>query len=276
MSGVPAMIFREGETVQLIGSGERIMCQGIVRDDPGPPGFVVVQYALGGKTYVQSRPRKSILPLKKVRRDEPIEDAQTTGQDSGGSGADSARSDDREGRSEVKSGRSRALLPGGSEGLAASERDGTDADGDSERSRDSAGPRAHEPEDEDRARGSDHRGSGARATATTESEQWAPWLEAKETPQSNGSSGSATTTATEAAIVRAADHCRIAAQKAVLRYPPYNSAHEAYGVLVEEVAEFFDEVRKKDHLRSRLRLKNEAIDIAVVAIRIAAMYEDPR
>ncbi|HHH29062.1 MAG TPA: hypothetical protein ENK57_12060 [Polyangiaceae bacterium] len=55
-------------------------------------------------------------------------------------------------------------------------------------------------------------------------------------------------------------------------FAPYNSAHEAYGVLAEEVAELFDEVRKKSHLRSRLALRNEAIDVAVVAVRIAALY----
>jgi hypothetical protein len=88
--------------------------------------------------------------------------------------------------------------------------------------------------------------------------------------------GEQTTTAKEETIARAAGLCCKAALKAAERHAPYNSAHEAYGVLLEEVTEFFDEVRKKSHLRSRLRLKNEAIDIAAVAIRIAAMYEDPR
>lgn len=51
----------------------------------------------------------------------------------------------------------------------------------------------------------------------------------------------------------------------------YSSWHEAYGVLAEEVAELFDEIREQDanphHIRS------EAIDIAVVALRIARQVD---
>lgn len=54
----------------------------------------------------------------------------------------------------------------------------------------------------------------------------------------------------------------------------FSSPHEAFGVLAEEVAEFFDEVRKRDRMWSKLALRNEAIDIAVVALRIAATYSD--
>lgn len=75
-------------------------------------------------------------------------------------------------------------------------------------------------------------------------------------------------------IGRASAAVETAARVAEHNYPPYASAHEAYGVLVEEVAEFFDEVRKKSHLRSKLAMKNEAIDIGAVALRIVALCEE--
>ena len=50
---------------------------------------------------------------------------------------------------------------------------------------------------------------------------------------------------------------------------PFNSAHEAYGVISEEVAEFFDEVRLKRKDRNPLRMRHELTQIAAVAIRAA-------
>lgn len=55
-------------------------------------------------------------------------------------------------------------------------------------------------------------------------------------------------------------------------HPRYASAHEAYGVLCEEVREFASEVYAKDRLRSPLRMTLEAYDIAVVAVRIALTF----
>lgn len=51
------------------------------------------------------------------------------------------------------------------------------------------------------------------------------------------------------------------------KYKPFNSAHEAYGVLAEEVDEFWDEVKKRRTLRSPERMREELIQIAAVAIR---------
>lgn len=45
----------------------------------------------------------------------------------------------------------------------------------------------------------------------------------------------------------------------------FRNAHEAYGVLAEEVAEFFDEVRRKS-IRKEC-MKRELIQIACVAAR---------
>lgn len=53
-----------------------------------------------------------------------------------------------------------------------------------------------------------------------------------------------------------------------MRWPAYHSPHEMYGVLCEEVAELFDEVRRKDFDKDAAR--KELIQIAAVAIRGAA------
>lgn len=63
-------------------------------------------------------------------------------------------------------------------------------------------------------------------------------------------------------------------ERVVAKFPEYNSAHETYGVLAEELAEFFDEVRKKGHLRSQLAMRTELAQIACVAIRGMVALED--
>lgn len=46
-----------------------------------------------------------------------------------------------------------------------------------------------------------------------------------------------------------------------------NSAHEAYSVILEELDEFWDEVKKKRTHRSDLRMASELIQIAAMAMR---------
>lgn len=54
------------------------------------------------------------------------------------------------------------------------------------------------------------------------------------------------------------------------RFGDFASLHEALGVLIEEVREFEDAVRKRQGDQSRqLDAEQEAIDIAAVALRIA-------
>lgn len=50
---------------------------------------------------------------------------------------------------------------------------------------------------------------------------------------------------------------------------PVNSAHEAYGLISEELAEFFEEVRKKREHRSPQRMHDELMQIATICIRSA-------
>lgn len=53
------------------------------------------------------------------------------------------------------------------------------------------------------------------------------------------------------------------------QHPPYASAHEAYAVLLEEVEEFWQEVRKKRQHRDRGNMLKELVQIAAVAQKAA-------
>lgn len=50
---------------------------------------------------------------------------------------------------------------------------------------------------------------------------------------------------------------------ACVRYPEFNSAHEGYAVLLEEVDDLWDEVKKRDPAAMR----TEAIQVAAMALR---------
>ena len=50
-------------------------------------------------------------------------------------------------------------------------------------------------------------------------------------------------------------------------HAPMNSAHEAYAVILEELDEFWEEVRKKKECRSEEKMREELIQIAAMAIR---------
>ena len=63
-------------------------------------------------------------------------------------------------------------------------------------------------------------------------------------------------------------------EKAERNWPPYNSAHEGFAVLKEEVDELWDHVKMKQQNRNLAAMKNEAIQVAAVAIRFAASVCD--
>jgi len=48
---------------------------------------------------------------------------------------------------------------------------------------------------------------------------------------------------------------------------PQLSAHESYAVILEEVDEFWDEVKKKSRERSNAAMRTELIQIAAMAVR---------
>lgn len=54
---------------------------------------------------------------------------------------------------------------------------------------------------------------------------------------------------------------------AVAKFPAFNSAHEGFSVLAEEVDELWDEVKAKQGARDLARLRKEAVQVAAMAIR---------
>lgn len=59
-------------------------------------------------------------------------------------------------------------------------------------------------------------------------------------------------------------------ERARAKHAPLNSAHEAYAVILEELDEFWEEVRKKREVRSKSRMASELIQTAVVCVRAVA------
>jgi hypothetical protein len=56
-------------------------------------------------------------------------------------------------------------------------------------------------------------------------------------------------------------------QRAMCLHQPLHSAHEAYGVLLEEVDELWDEVKKNSKTRDAMLMREEAIQVAAMAVR---------
>lgn len=56
-------------------------------------------------------------------------------------------------------------------------------------------------------------------------------------------------------------------QRASSIYPAFNSAHEGYAVLLEEVEELWDEVKKSPKKRDIARMREEAVQVAAMAVR---------
>ena len=58
-------------------------------------------------------------------------------------------------------------------------------------------------------------------------------------------------------------------QRATSMYGPMHSPHEGFAILKEEVDELWDEVKRKPLERSNERMREEAIQIAAMAMRFA-------
>lgn len=54
--------------------------------------------------------------------------------------------------------------------------------------------------------------------------------------------------------------------KARKRFAPFNSAHEGYAVMLEELDELWDEIKAQNNERSRDKLRNEAKQVAAMAV----------
>ncbi len=54
---------------------------------------------------------------------------------------------------------------------------------------------------------------------------------------------------------------------AMAMHEPMNSVHEAYAIILEELEEFWQEVRKRKNKRDIRNMRKELIQIAAMAIR---------
>jgi hypothetical protein len=54
---------------------------------------------------------------------------------------------------------------------------------------------------------------------------------------------------------------------ATRKFKPFNSAHEGYAVLAEEVDELWEEVKKKPSEERKNLMRAEAIQVAAMALR---------
>ena len=54
---------------------------------------------------------------------------------------------------------------------------------------------------------------------------------------------------------------------AISKFPPFNSAHEGYAIILEELEELKAEVFKKQEDRSYPAMKHEATQVATMALR---------
>lgn len=50
-------------------------------------------------------------------------------------------------------------------------------------------------------------------------------------------------------------------------FPPFTSAHEGYAILLEEVDELWEEVKKSPAQRDPEKLRAEAVQVAAMALR---------
>jgi hypothetical protein len=62
---------------------------------------------------------------------------------------------------------------------------------------------------------------------------------------------------------RIAEECR----RARSLHDPFNSAHEGYAVILEEMDELWDEIKKRREIRDLVKMQIEAIQIAAMAMR---------
>jgi len=56
---------------------------------------------------------------------------------------------------------------------------------------------------------------------------------------------------------------------AMINWPPFNSAHEGYGVLAEEFDELWEHVKTNQKRRDIDAMRKEAIQVAAMAVRFA-------
>lgn len=68
-------------------------------------------------------------------------------------------------------------------------------------------------------------------------------------------------------VRKAIDDILIEYKKAEEVFPPFNSAHEGYAVILEELDELKEHVFKQHHRRDKNKMRNEAKQVAAMAMR---------
>jgi len=64
--------------------------------------------------------------------------------------------------------------------------------------------------------------------------------------------------------------------RATKKYPPMNSAHEAYAFLLEEVDELWEEVKVKQSKHDYKAMRDECVQIGAMAARFIRDVCDPK
>ena len=82
--------------------------------------------------------------------------------------------------------------------------------------------------------------------------------------------------ATPGSLWTAGEVASAEARRAVEEHHGFASFHEGYAVLKEEVEELWDEIKLKAANRSRKRIHDEAIQVAAMALEIAAIASTTR
>lgn len=75
---------------------------------------------------------------------------------------------------------------------------------------------------------------------------------------------------------QAAEDVEVECLKAMAKFPSFNTAHEGYAVLLEEMDELWAEVKKKQGASGRPEaIRKEAIQVAAMALRLIIDCTDP-
>jgi molybdopterin biosynthesis enzyme len=75
---------------------------------------------------------------------------------------------------------------------------------------------------------------------------------------------------TEVTLFAASMLASAEAEEAARNFPPFNSAHEGYAVLLEEVDELWAHVKTNQKRRDIEAMRKEAIQVAAMALRFVA------
>lgn len=63
-------------------------------------------------------------------------------------------------------------------------------------------------------------------------------------------------------------------RRAISKFPDFNSAHEGYAVLLEEVDELWDEIKNNKKPGAYERMRVEATQVGAMALRFLVMLEE--